>query len=594
MKIIYSTMIVIILLDSITSTVKFQQNEIPSLENQLQNPNQISIAEKNQVKNIQIPERQLYLKKNKKYNIPKDIRKLSKSQMKRIEKMYKGLQKKKKRRRKRSLVRRRKHHSNHKISSRKKASSRYQNMLNLFASYINPRKYEVEKGTELATFWCAAKYCINNRNVLKENPGSGEQYKSPAAFSMTENTAVVNRLQGEEIGIYNEYKSGKRRKHDDSNNTKLREKCLEVCQNEVKTDITNRKNALNRSSSGRNSLKLFGNVYNSSKCAAIRKADNNAKFELLTYCKQVGTTTIEACWSAYGTPGIQACNFKYYEQHGYPANHISKIDKQSIESDNYNHALTYYTNKGTFNCTECGHNYPHYYRRFYCHFAYKNTECDYMYGKPRKNCIKKKDELIHTCNNLSYSVCIDKCSGGDKKFYYDKHFKEKRPTSYSSVSSTSQCQGECDKYNNIHHIYNQSQAGFKAYFNKNCGDDCKVKVAQSQASSGSKAIVFSLKLNTFIGRVRNKQIERNKYDDQHIHKSKRMSMLYNRDAIFDAILLMENKIYEEQTSMTTANEGKSQTFESELLNKIMKLHVNEKDFDKYDDLQLNIFDLKMN
>lgn len=596
MKIIYSIVIVILFLDNIKSEVNFEENEESSQTNLIQNSVGIENPSKEIIQITNKPERELYLrgKKSNDYNMPKDMRKLSKSQIKRIKKMYRTSHKRRKSRGKSKRSFRRIRRRNLNRQGRRTSSSRYTSLLSLFNNYIKVRINELAKGDELAQFWCAAKYCINNRNILKENPGSGEKYKAPSAFSMTENTSIVNRLQGEEIGIYNEYKSGLRKKHDNNNLNKLRDKCMEICKKEINKDINTRKTNYQATSSGKNNLKVFEAVDKSTECIKIRKADNNAKFAMLNFCKQVGTNTVESCWSTYGTAGIQACNFKYYQEHGYPYGHLSKKDKQSIESDNYNHALNYFTQKGTYACDKCKHTYPYYYRRYYCHFQYKTKECNYLYGKKRKDCIKKNNINIHRCNNFSYSVCVDKCTGGDKNYYYAINFKNKRPSSYGSISSVSQCQGECDKYNNLHNIYNHSQVTFKNWYNNNCVTDCKAKVASAQASSGSKAGIYNIKLNTFIGRVKNKQIERNKYDDQHIHKSKRMSLMYNRDAIFDAILLMENKIYEEQTTLTQTNLNKAQAYETEILNKILKLHANEKDFDKYDDTQMNIFDLKMN
>ncbi len=74
-------------------------------------------------------------------------------------------------------------------------------------------------------------------------------------------------------------------------------------------------------------------------------------------------------------------------------------------------------------------------------------------------------------------------------------------------------------------------------------------------------------------------------------KTRNMNFLYNREQIYNAILLMEDSIYKDQEHMILQDMDKSSGYEDEVIQEIMQFYANQVNFEKGNQSELNIFDM---
>ena len=472
--------------------------------------------------------------------------------------------------------------------------TKYPKLTEAFDFYLSDKTFELAKIDQCAENFCLTKYCINDKNILADNPNSGETQDPALTFSHKEDESIVKKLEGLEIGIYNDYKDGLKRKHSAGEKEKIRVKCMEICQKQIKVYAEEKKTELDEDPSNKDNFIIFDKVYTSHSCDVLRVKDKKSKYEMAEFCDKIGFKEgVEPCWAKYGNVALQACQLIYSLERHVPTGFIRENDRRDILNDNYKHALDYFAKMGPFTCSNCYTKFPDNYIQIFCNFKFKKDDCSFLYSTEKVNCLKKTDDLTKICSRYAFGACYNTCSIGKDTltFYVQKTYKSYVPRNFAT-GNVNGCAGECTVYNKKTKICDTRDNLCLTYYNKQCKADCEKNVNDKIALQGKKLTIFKLKLSTVIGRTRNKQAERNKFDDQNIHKTKRMSFRYMRESIYDAIILMENKIYTEQQKLVDKSGSKSGNFEEELQNKILKFYMNEKEFVGGDN-ELNVFDLQL-
>ena len=229
-------------------------------------------------------------------------------------------------------------------------------------------------------------------------------------------------------------------------------------------------------------------------------------------------------------------------------------------------------------CTDCKHT-----KKMFCG--------EYCRKQPRN----LQKECSDMCEPLSEKACISFCSGdrvGTYKVIFDKEiskFLNERTQSCGYYHHACNCNSQrvcyykdqncTNSWNNfcIHHYRLKFCPKYKAQLDK-----------AKRAGASVKGYFFE-KLGLEQKRNVKKQEERLKFDEEKIQHLQELVFRYNRDTVYDAILLMEGVIYQEMRKMSAnlVNDEKSQ--ETEIMDKIKAGHISRETFKKLDK-ELKVFD----
>ena len=199
------------------------------------------------------------------------------------------------------------------------------------------------------------------------------------------------------------------------------------------------------------------------------------------------------------------------------------------------------------------------------------------------------------CEPLSYNACISFCNGdrkGTYKVIFDKEiskFLNERTQScgYYRVACDSNSQRVC-YYGDANCVKAWNNFCTHHYRLKFC-PKYKAQLDNAKRAGASVKGYFFEKLGLEQKRNVKKQEERLKFDEEKIQHLQELVFRYNRDTVYDAILLMEGVIYQEMRKMSAnlVNDEKSQ--ETEIMDKIKAGHISRETFKKLDK-ELKVFD----
>jgi hypothetical protein len=320
---------------------------------------------------------------------------------------------------------------------------------------------------------------------------------------------------------------------------------------------------------------------------------------LASVCESILITQgIEFCWKTYSYAALQACSILTNLEQNKPFGYMEQVEKESLQTDNYTHAVNWFKLKGEFNCSDCTNtgnyfkSFPSEYFTSFCNFQFQKDACSFLFDKAKKECFEKAELSSQACSKAGTGACLETCTIGRDtlNFYVDRVVKPWIPIKFKSTR-IDECPAECTEINTIQKIYDVKNLVVGDYYNRECRVTCE-KIVQEMIEKKEKMMqIFKIKKNTVLTRIENKQKERDKFDDQHISKTKGMSFRYNRDTIYDAIILMENEIYDDQKVIIEESDLKSKAFEEDMQNQVTSHYASEDGFDYFDE-ELNVFDLK--
>lgn len=82
------------------------------------------------------------------------------------------------------------------------------------------------------------------------------------------------------------------------------------------------------------------------------------------------------------------------------------------------------------------------------------------------------------------------------------------------------------------------------------------------------------------------------YDDENMRRIRQMMVYYNRDTIFESILMMEKLLYRKQYKMIKNENKKQNGFEGRVIKEIENYYAKESNFKNDPTSKHNIFDLE--
>jgi hypothetical protein len=462
-----------------------------------------------------------------------------------------------------------------------------------FDSYIIYNIASLGRVEATVNNFCLTKYCSYGRDVASENPDGDAPkiFETPFKIENEDQTAKEN-LEDHEAITYQDYVAGLQSKHNHDYRTKLHDQCITYCQKIIVPYANTRRGKEYYSGDNSRNFQIFDRVFNHEACVKLKKQDKNAQYYLASICESISVTQgINFCWNSYSSAALQACNMLDNLEQNKPLGYLEQAEKESLLSDNYTHAIDWFKKKGEFNCSDCTSNYPSEYNRAFCNFQFEKDKCGFLFDKAKLKCLNEAELLSKACYKYGFGACLNTCTIGRDtlSFYVAQIAKSWIPNKFKSTD-VNECPEECKAYNAENKIYDLKDMVVGEYFNNECDNFCEKFVHMMLENKGKMNLIFKVKVDTVLTRIENKQEERDHFDDQHVDKTKEMSFRYNRDTIYDAIILMENEIYEEQDKIIEENDVKAEAEEEDIQTRVIAHYASEADFDYFDE-ELNVFDL---
>ena len=481
-------------------------------------------------------------------------------------------------------------------------------MNNEFTKLLNQKnpdfKYFLFKKDDLINYFCRNKYCQNGRDIFYDNPekkpvgrkGWRTIRTKKAIYRATPHQAYktppnlqghVNKLTPQEASIYEEYKSNLMLLKGNANIILRRSKCYGFCKTYVNAFATKEYNKFRNERDGRNKEKMFLNYYNNGiGCEELYSNPGRANHTKGYYCRKFWVFNGNSCNAKFGYAADMGCKFYDIGQE-FPGG-LSPIDKADLRFSVFNHSKKYFKKFG-LNCNSCGGKSNDYKNKFCNQLDFLRKDCILKFGKQRALCYRLMERKKVECNRNSINGCYAVCRVHNKRHFLLRSYSSNHPKEFY-CENTGQCEKECSRLNDLYYYCDSKDYSCMNIYRTNCKRYCENVVTQQIRIRKMNSQGHDFKIANFVARLKASQNERIKYDSQNEYQSRRMSELYNRDSLKDAIYLMEDSIYLEQNEIIQEKKMKRTNYEKEMAQKVMLFFKNQKDFKKGKNI-LNVFDL---
>lgn len=257
----------------------------------------------------------------------------------------------------------------------------------------------------------------------------------------------------------------------------------------------------------------------------------------------------------------------------YIACNVDIGDRTPADRKFFRPAYTHYRAKPK-KCQECAQDY-----KGYCSLKCKTDK------KCKGHCLKPAQAACR-------SVCL-----GPKTTYYRTKFRnivEKLLGERSEPCKNCDPLCQVEKRGNCYKEDKTCNLEFK----KICDHRCKMAKCQKYKDQFHKAIrnaaytkeYFMEKAQHELQRQKQKQQKRHEYDELRMNKMEDLVFRYNRDTIYDSVLLMEGILYDEQRKLSKTIASQRQEEEQEIMDSILVAYTNQVALDS-SDKEYNIFDV---
>ena len=214
---------------------------------------------------------------------------------------------------------------------------------------------------------------------------------------------------------------------------------------------------------------------------------------------------------------------------------------------------------------------------------------DYCYRQNGSNKQGYKD-----CLKPALSACFSYCRRPSRLYF--RHYYEKltRQIMYKQHISCGECPNFC-YYEAFGNCVTNSSLCFNR-FRSNCIHQCKYTKCPAYKRKyhydlkvlEQKRQYFLAKTSDEFRRAKNKQQRRNEYDDKRLNKLENLVSRYNRDSVYDSVLIMEGSLYEEQRKMVAQLAGDIKAEDDLFMSRVLAAYISEEELNKADD-EIKIF-----
>ena len=225
-----------------------------------------------------------------------------------------------------------------------------------------------------------------------------------------------------------------------------------------------------------------------------------------------------------------------------------------------------------------------YFKMAYNHYRTKSKKCqqcaqDYK-GFCSLKCKTNKTCKKH-CEKPAQAACRSACLGPKTIYYRNKFNKVVEKLLGEREETCNACNPMCqiEKKGNCYTGDKTCSIEFK----KICHHKCKMSYCKKFRDQYHKALqnahlskeYFITKTQHEFQRLKSKQGKRIEYDTQRIHKMDDLVFRYNRDTIFDSVLLMEGILYDEQRKRAKEIVEQREEDEQEIMDQIQVAYTNQ-------------------
>lgn len=198
------------------------------------------------------------------------------------------------------------------------------------------------------------------------------------------------------------------------------------------------------------------------------------------------------------------------------------------------------------------------------------------------------------CKPLAFMACLAHCREHKRHYFKELFAKKTRQLLYKMHEYCSTCDSFC-YYEGYGTCVNYSVNCFVNFLHT-CKHECKMMKCPAykrQYYHDLKVLeerrrYFLEKTGDEFKRIKNKQAQRSFYDDKKLEKLGDLVNRYNRDSMYDSILIMEGSLYEEQRKMVAELSADTKAQEDLFMSRVLEAYISEEDLAKSDD-EIKIF-----
>ncbi len=259
---------------------------------------------------------------------------------------------------------------------------------------------------------------------------------------------------------------------------------------------------------------------------------NHDLFEICR--KDIKLNDTDLCIFNYKHTAQKACDT--YQTFNSPApGFVPYPDRGQLEDSLFDHAMRYFKNLGYFKCGQCKELVVKYDIHF-CHLDFMMSNCKLKLEM--EECEKDVNEKKRICQIRSGDACVLRCQSIFQDRYQRERYINKLPTAFE-FTSLEYCPNYCKTENEKNYSCDPDDADCIKTYDEECHAKCIEQVNRNRSLQDTATRAFYLKLQLFLGKLKNKQKLRNVYDIENETKTRNLVLIMNREQIYNSIFLME-------------------------------------------------------